>query len=83
MVIQRHAANLASPHRERLLKTARVSATVNASLAALSHGKPLVLVSAAWALLTLRPTEIARYLRDSRLHERLLPRVRAKLAGAL
>lgn len=83
LVIQRHAGILPDRHRDRLLKTARASARVNASLAAAAHGQPSAVVSAAWALLTLRPTEIARYLRDSRLHERLLPRVRAKLAGAL
>lgn len=82
-VIDRHALCVPTESRARLVKTARASATVNAALAAVAHGQPLAVASAAWALLTLRPTEVARYLRDSRLHERLLPRVRAKLAGSL
>lgn len=83
LVIDRHSPSVANEERLRLIKTARASATINAALAAVAHGQPLAVASAAWALLTLRPTEIARYLRDSRLHERLLPRVRARLAGAL
>jgi GT2 family glycosyltransferase len=82
-VIDRHALYVPAESRARLVKTARASATVNAALAAVAHGQPLAVASAAWALMTLRPTEVVRYLRDSRLHERLLPRVRAKLAGSL
>jgi glycosyltransferase involved in cell wall biosynthesis len=81
-VIDRHIGLIPAAGRQRTLKTARASAAINTALAATVHGRPLAIVRAAWALLTLSPSEIARYVRNSRLHERVLPRLRAKVAGS-
>lgn len=60
---------------------AAVSIDVNVALAAAANGRPGSLVSAVGRLLALGPCKLARYLRDSRIIERLLPRLRARLAG--
>ena len=83
IVIDRHASMVRAEVRTRTLRTARASAAINVALAAATHGQRVGIAKAAWALLTLGPTEIGRYVRDSRLHERVLPRLRAKMAGSL
>lgn len=64
-------------------RTARASISVNCALAAVSAGEFRGLTRAALQILRLGPTGIHRYVRDSRIMERLLPRIRAKLSGAL
>ena len=83
IVIDRHGHLVPAGARTRILKTARASAAINVALAATAHGQRMGIAKAAWALLTLGPAEIGRYVRNSRLHERVLPRLRAKMAGAL
>jgi glycosyltransferase involved in cell wall biosynthesis len=80
-VIDRHIELVPAAGRQRTLKTARVSAAINTSLAATMHGRRIAILKAGLALLSLSPAEIVRYARNSRLHERVLPRLRAKLAG--
>lgn len=80
-VIERHIDLVPGAAQRRLLKTARTSVAINAALAASAHGERMGIVRAAWAFVTLPPAEIAGYLRNSRLHERVLPRLRARLAG--
>jgi glycosyltransferase involved in cell wall biosynthesis len=82
-VIDRHIGLAPAVGRQRTLKTARVSAAINTALAATAHGRRIAIVEAVWALLTLSPTEFVRYVRNSRIHERVLPRLRAKMAGSL
>jgi hypothetical protein len=55
---------------------------VNAALAAASSGDFSKLLRAALTVLGLGITGMRLYLRDSRIVERLVPRIRAKLSGA-
>ncbi|BDV32742.1 glycosyltransferase [Methylocystis iwaonis] len=60
----------------------RASIRVNAALAAASGGDFSLLAPAVAAVLGLGPLGVARYLRDSRIYDRMAPRLRAKFAGA-
>jgi glycosyltransferase involved in cell wall biosynthesis len=60
---------------------ARASIAVNAALAAASAGHPGALWQAVTEIARLGPAGLRRYLRDSRIVERLTPRVRARLRG--
>jgi glycosyltransferase involved in cell wall biosynthesis len=60
---------------------ARASIVVNVALASVSAGNPNGLWRAAAEILRLGPGGIRRYLRDSRIAERLVPRLRAKFAS--
>lgn len=62
---------------------ARVSIRVNTALSAAAHGNRRQLGAAVAAVLRLGPTGMHRYFRDSRITERLLPRLRATLSGRL
>jgi glycosyltransferase involved in cell wall biosynthesis len=81
-VLDRHLAKVAAPRRRRIERLARASIDVNVSLAAASAGSARALASAAGNLLSLGPVGIGCYLRDSRLEERVVSRLRAKMAGA-
>ena len=63
-------------------RAARASILVNVALAAAAAGDLRKLPEAAAAVLRLGPAGMHRYIRDSRLMERLFPRVLAKLRGA-
>jgi glycosyltransferase involved in cell wall biosynthesis len=80
-VIERHSGLLRAARRQQVLRCARASINVNDALAAAARGERAALRQAAVALVNLTPGEMYRYLRDSRLGERLWPRLRAKLAG--
>ena len=54
----------------------------NVSLAAASGGSPKALVEAAGNVFALGPIGMRLYLRDSRLCERVVPRLRARMMGA-
>jgi glycosyltransferase involved in cell wall biosynthesis len=60
---------------------ARASIAVNVALASASAGDLSGLWRAATKILRLGPAGIRRYLRDSRIAERVVPRLRAKFAG--
>lgn len=60
---------------------ARASIAVNVALASASAGDLSRLWRAAGEILRLGPAGIRRYLRDSRIADRIVPRVRAKFAG--
>lgn len=81
-VLDRHLGDLAPARRKRVERLARASIDVNVSLAAASGGSAMALASAASNLLSLGPVGLGRYLRDSRLGERTLSRVRARMARA-
>jgi glycosyltransferase involved in cell wall biosynthesis len=81
MVLERHLA--ASMFDSRAIaRTARASIKVNLALAAAAAGEWRGLSRAAWEILGLGPAGMGRYLRDSRIWERTLPRLRAKMSGS-
>jgi len=86
IVLNRHLDNLPPHNRKAIEASARASINVNVSLAtaatALSSGKFHAIASAMLAVVSLGPSGIIRYLRDSRIFERLAPRVRSQLSGA-
>jgi hypothetical protein len=81
MVLDRHLDKLGGGTKN-LARVARASIAVNTALAAASAGELGGLLRAAGQVLRLGPFGIHRYLRDSRIIERVAPRVRAKLTGA-
>lgn len=82
IVLERYLHRLPAQRRKLVEPVARASININVSLAAASGGSLKGLADAAVDLISLGPVGIARYLRDSRLKERLMPRLRAKLTGA-
>jgi Glycosyl transferase family 2 len=62
-------------------RAARASITVNAALSSASSGNFAELWRAAFEVARLGPVGISQYLRDSRIAERVVPRIRAKLKG--
>jgi hypothetical protein len=81
IVLDRHLDKLGGGSKG-LERAARASIAVNAALAAASTGDVGSLLRAAGQVLGLGPRGIRRYLRDSRIIERMAPRIRAKLTGA-
>jgi glycosyltransferase involved in cell wall biosynthesis len=80
IVLDRHIALLGDDSKS-IERAARVSIAVNCALAAASRGNFRNMLHAAVKVLGLGPAGVWRYLRDSRLADRVLPRLRAKLAG--
>jgi hypothetical protein len=76
-VLDRHLPKLES-HAKGSERAARASIAVNSALASVSGGNYRGLARAAAQVALLGPGGIRRYFRDSRIVERLLPRVRAK-----
>jgi hypothetical protein len=81
-VVERHIDRLGAAGRH-IRPTAMASIDVNVALAAASQGKFAALPAAIARLLTLGPGGLRSYLHASRIVERLYPRLRARLAGAL
>jgi glycosyltransferase involved in cell wall biosynthesis len=81
IVLNRHIGQLGGVPKE-IERAARASITVNAALASASGGNMNGLLRAASEIMRLGPTGIRRYFRDSRIVERIVPRLRAKLTGA-
>lgn len=81
-VLDRHLPRLPSAVRRRVEPAARASISVNVSLAAASGGRTAALIQAVRKVASLGPRGARSYLRDSRLRERVLCRVRARLAGS-
>ena len=82
-VVDRHIGRIPAARRGAVLKAARASVTVNDSLAAAATtGTARELARACGAVLRLSPPQALRFWRDSRIADRLWPRVRARLAGA-
>lgn len=82
VVLERHLDQLPAKRRQKIERVARASINVNTSLAAASGGSVKALANAAFDLLALGPIAMVRYLRDSRLYERVIARVRARMMGA-
>jgi hypothetical protein len=81
IVLDRHLAKLGG-RSKGIERAARASITVNVALASASVGDRNGLLRAASQVVRLGPAGIRRYLRDSRIVERVAPRVRARLRGA-
>ncbi|WP_244482731.1 glycosyltransferase [Mesorhizobium sp. Root102] len=82
IVVERHLSRLPASSRRWVEPAALASISVNVLLAAASGGNLKALVRAACIVLSLGPIGMRRYLRDSRLRERVICRLRAKLTGA-
>ncbi len=82
-VIARHIDLAPAAQRDSVHRRALTSSAVNCALAQAMAGNLGLLVGALGSLLRLGPADVVRYLRDSRIIERALPRVRARLAGVL
>jgi len=83
IVLDRHAGRLSPTRTASVVRAARASIKVNMALAAAAGGSFGALGKAAGQLFLLGPLGLHRYLRDSRIFERVVPRVRAKMSGAL
>jgi glycosyltransferase involved in cell wall biosynthesis len=81
IVLERHLPLLAK-HRKSVRRASLASIRVNCALAAASGGKWVGLLGAGARVLALGPSGIRRYMRDSRIVDRLMPRLRAKLTGS-
>jgi glycosyltransferase involved in cell wall biosynthesis len=81
IVLERHLVKL-SHGSKGVERAARASIVVNTALASASAGDNSGLLRAASQVLRLGPAGIRRYFRDSRILDRVIPRVRAKLSGA-
>lgn len=81
-VLERHLGMVPPSSRKLIERVGRVSIDINVSLAAASAGNMNGLLCALGHLLSLGPVGMSRYLRDSRLRERVVSRLRARVAGA-
>ena len=82
-VVDRHIDAIPAEHRVYLRKLADASISINTILAAGANGQSGATMNAMRTLIALGPIDAARYLHRSRLAERVLPRLRARLAGRL
>jgi len=82
-VLDRHLCHLPAHSRKRIERRARASIEVNCALADASCGHRRALANAAMRLLCLGPIEAIRYVRQSRIIDRVVPRLRLALAGNL
>ena len=81
-VLERYLPRLKSRSQD-LERAARASIAVNLALAAAAAGDPRGLWGALGSVLRLRPAAMRRFLRDTRLLERVAPRVLARIRGSL
>lgn len=81
-VVERHIGEVPAERRPQVRRRAMTSIAVNCELAQAATGSPAALLRACATILLLGPAETFRYLRDSRIVERALPRFRARLAGS-
>ncbi len=82
-VLDRHIEKLSGASRKAVLRLASASIEMNTALAAANAGRPLALVKAFASILKLGPLGIYRYFYYSRIIDRALPRLRARLAGKI
>lgn len=81
-VLERHLTAIGvSPHE--VADRAKASILINCALAAFSSGQRAGIVHAISALVSLGPSGIGRYIAESRIIDRLLPRLRLKMACGL
>jgi glycosyltransferase involved in cell wall biosynthesis len=83
IVVYRYTEKLRSESREEVLRVAEASIEVNTALAEVFVGKFAQIMKAFFSILVLRPREMHRYFFCSRIVDRVIPRVRALVAGRL
>jgi glycosyltransferase involved in cell wall biosynthesis len=83
IVLSRHSGALAARGAKRTLALARTSIAVNTSLAIAAAGRPAALLTAVRHLLALWPKQLFDYWQWSRFGERVIPRLRLRLAGRI
>jgi GT2 family glycosyltransferase len=81
-VLERHIGHVPAARRPQIMRRASASIAVNCDLAEAAGGSARALFRALTAILFLGPRQAFCYLRDSRILERALPRVRARFAGS-
>jgi glycosyltransferase involved in cell wall biosynthesis len=81
VVLQRYLPLLALP--SGLEQRARASIVANCALAAAATGQYAGLRAAVWELTKLGPLGLARYIRQSRIFDRLMPRLRLSLTRGM
>ena len=81
-VLERYLPRLGARSQD-VERAARASLAVNLALAAAAAGDPRGLWRALGSVLRLSPAALRRFLRDSRLLERVGPRVLARIRGSL
>jgi hypothetical protein len=79
LVFERHLPRLGPEARARVSPVARASFAVSGALAAAAHGDGSSIPGAAIGVLRLGPRGWRRFIRDSRIHERLGARLRHRL----
>jgi GT2 family glycosyltransferase len=82
-VLERHGPAFGLNDDRRLAACARASVNINCSLAIGAAGQRGWIWPTLSSLLSLGPTGALRYVRESRIVDRVLPRLRARMAGAL
>ena len=82
IVFDRYIDRIPAENRQRVKRVARASINVNVLFASASRGDWNALIAGTANILSLGPAGIRRYLRDSRIRERVMSRLRARLAGA-
>jgi len=80
-VVNSHIEAVAIERRLRVRRLAEASISVNTALAAGANGKSSAVFDAMRTIAGMGPINAMRYLHRSRLTERVLPRLKAKLAG--
>jgi len=81
-VFDRHSHLVPASELPRIRRRANASIAVNCALAQASAGSAKALLRAMAEVLSLGPAQALAYVRDSRVLERALPRLRARLAGS-
>jgi glycosyltransferase involved in cell wall biosynthesis len=79
LVVDRYAAKVSA----KSLKLGRASVRVNTLLADASRGDNRALAKAAWTVVSLGLGDASRYLKFSRLRERMYPRLRLRMKGMI
>lgn len=82
-VFQRHFSRWSGAGKPRAMveEAAMASVAINAALAAGWRGEPVRWQDPVWKLVALGPWGLRRYLRDSRIVERLVPRLKLRRAS--
>jgi hypothetical protein len=83
VVLRRHLPKVKGDGASDISGQAKASVAVNVSLAAVLHGHRSRIWTGIAAILRLGPLGAASYVRNSRIFERLVPRLRARMAGTL
>jgi len=82
MVMNRYADRVHGAQASAVRRVAAASVRINGLMAEAMHGRKGALAIALVELLRLGPLHMPRYFRDSRIVERVLPRLRARLRSA-